>query len=565
MKDSLLLQPATRAGSTNASLGSQSSSDNRWNDTGDRESVENDNFSKEFDKSEVSNDPTTVTLSREETVITQNANTLTAGEVLSAEAIVLASTDLNLDNSDTRGNGKSLIPNTPSPENAGETSSIFHTIKSDETILQSPEQAQTLLQTVKSDEAMLTGNNGLPTTEGVSSNDVLEDMMNQLIEPDQSFSTDDVTLPNYVKSVEVRGSETTNIETNDLAFQITSSDTAQTIDISDDLRTVENRVPRRDAGITETTVLIDKTLDRAIEDISTFGIPQTNTVVPAQGQTATAIETDADFTRFGTTISQTATLAVNAPTSQTLNVEDAALAEVDTLPTTEVQNLETDTVELETFETDMMEFDENDIFIKREALQSMGTSLNASTFAGISNLETTNPNVLNSGFSLGTGDAQLRAATSITMPPSAPVATSAHTSAVINTVAQAMLVAKETAQGVMVQLDPPEMGRVYIDFMFESDSQVNVVVKSDNVTSHDLLRERADQFTQMLKENGFENVNLSFEQQSFSDGSAENAADENEFEHAKYISAEVLETQDQAYNASIYNANPDDLRLDLKL
>jgi len=235
-------------------------------------------------------------------------------------------------------------------------------------------------------------------------------------------------------------------------------------------------------------------------------------------------------------------------------VEDAALAEVDTLPTTEVQNLETDTVELETFETDMMEFDENDIFIKREALQSMGTSLNASTFAGISNLETTNPNVLNSGFSLGTGDAQLRAATSITMPPSAPVATSAHTSAVINTVAQAMLVAKETAQGVMVQLDPPEMGRVYIDFMFESDSQVNVVVKSDNVTSHDLLRERADQFTQMLKENGFENVNLSFEQQSFSDGSAENAADENEFEHAKYISAEVLETQDQAYNASIYNA-----------
>jgi len=96
----------------------------------------------------------------------------------------------------------------------------------------------------------------------------------------QSFSTDDVTLPNYVKSVEVRSSETTNIETNDLAFQITSSDTAQTIDISDDLRTVENRVPRRDAGITETTVLIDKTLDRAIEDISTFGIPQTNTVVP---------------------------------------------------------------------------------------------------------------------------------------------------------------------------------------------------------------------------------------------------------------------------------------------
>jgi len=83
-----------------------------------------------------------------------------------------------------------------------------------------------------------------------------------------------------------------------------------------------------------------------------------------------------------------------------------------------------------------------------------------------------------------------------------------------NAVSQAMLVANETAKGVAVQLDPPEMGRVYIDFIFNSDDSVNVVVKSELPESHLLLRDRSEQFLEFLKESGLENVNLSFEQGS---------------------------------------------------
>ncbi|CAM3672010.1 flagellar hook-length control protein FliK [Litorimonas haliclonae] len=89
-----------------------------------------------------------------------------------------------------------------------------------------------------------------------------------------------------------------------------------------------------------------------------------------------------------------------------------------------------------------------------------------------------------------------------------------------NAVSQAMLVANETAKGVAVQLDPPEMGRVYIDFIFNSDDSVNVVVKSELPESHLLLRDRSEQFLEFLKESGLENVNLSFEQ-----GSDQNESD----------------------------------------
>ena len=88
-----------------------------------------------------------------------------------------------------------------------------------------------------------------------------------------------------------------------------------------------------------------------------------------------------------------------------------------------------------------------------------------------------------------------------------------------NAVSQAIVVANETAKGVTVQLDPPEMGRVYIDFVFDSDDKVNVVVKSEHPQSHIMLRERSEQFLGFLKESGLENVSLSFEQQGQDSGS----------------------------------------------
>lgn len=81
-----------------------------------------------------------------------------------------------------------------------------------------------------------------------------------------------------------------------------------------------------------------------------------------------------------------------------------------------------------------------------------------------------------------------------------------------NAVSQAILVAKQSAKSVTVQLDPPEMGRVLIDFTFDGDDRVNVVVKSEIPDSHFMLRERSGEFLGFLKESGLENVNLSFEQ-----------------------------------------------------
>lgn len=78
-------------------------------------------------------------------------------------------------------------------------------------------------------------------------------------------------------------------------------------------------------------------------------------------------------------------------------------------------------------------------------------------------------------------------------------------------VSDAMLMAKETAKGVTVQLDPPEMGRVYIDFIFEADRPVNIIVKTETLDAQHMLRERSDDFLALLKEEGLDDATLSFE------------------------------------------------------
>lgn len=108
-----------------------------------------------------------------------------------------------------------------------------------------------------------------------------------------------------------------------------------------------------------------------------------------------------------------------------------------------------------------------------------------------------------------------------------------------NAVSQAILVANETAKGVTVQLDPPEMGRVFIDFAFDADDKVNVVVKSDLPESHFMLRERSEQFLSILKESGLEDVNLSFEQNA-QDGNTD--SHEGPAEKPIYMSASSEET-----------------------
>ncbi len=153
----------------------------------------------------------------------------------------------------------------------------------------------------------------------------------------------------------------------------------------------------------------------------------------------------------------------------------------------------------------------------------------------------------------------------INATPATSVGSSAISNAIVTTVADAILTAKETPKGVMVQLDPPEMGRVYIDFLFDADSRVTVVVKAENPESYNILRERSQEFMQMLNENGFSNVDLSFERQS-ADGEARSDQDNSQSRELNIgFSDAASDALENSYRTPIYKVNEEQLRLDLRL
>lgn len=220
--------------------------------------------------------------------------------------------------------------------------------------------------------------------------------------------------------------------------------------------------------------------------------------------------------------------------------------------TAEIASLDLDAINI-----DDVEIDFGDLQFQRQVLNKGPVMQTA--------LENLMANNLNMGLSLNSEAGTLRPIATITMPPSSPSSPTGQATAIVNTVAQAILTAKETPQGVMVRLDPPEMGRVLIDFSFENDSQVNVVVKADNVDSHQLLRDRSEHFLQMLQDNGFENVNLSFEQESF-DGFNQNPDNDNRPQSVVYYDAPIIEKLDPENQAEIRRQiHQGKLRLDLKL
>jgi len=91
-------------------------------------------------------------------------------------------------------------------------------------------------------------------------------------------------------------------------------------------------------------------------------------------------------------------------------------------------------------------------------------------------------------------------------------------------VTQSIIKTVETQKGVTVRLDPPEMGRVYIDYQFESDKSATAIVRAELPEALTQLRENTSILQNLLKDNGFENVNIDFAQ-SGSD-SEESASDD---------------------------------------
>ncbi|MEP6342136.1 MAG: flagellar hook-length control protein FliK [Maricaulaceae bacterium] len=117
--------------------------------------------------------------------------------------------------------------------------------------------------------------------------------------------------------------------------------------------------------------------------------------------------------------------------------------------------------------------------------------------------------------------------TQVRVPHTANITTNLPTShPAIQTIAQNLVKVQETQSGISVRLDPPEMGRVYIDFQFDTDRSVIATLRSDVAETAVHLKDKAEFFQQILKENGFNNVTLNFEQNNTSQDNSSDSFDE---------------------------------------
>lgn len=95
--------------------------------------------------------------------------------------------------------------------------------------------------------------------------------------------------------------------------------------------------------------------------------------------------------------------------------------------------------------------------------------------------------------------------------PSVPIAAPSELNAII---LNAVKNGGEPREQLIVQLDPPELGRVAIDFKFDAQGVQQITVTSENPEALRRLRELHFELTEALKEHGLSEQNLSFRQQA---------------------------------------------------
>ena len=97
------------------------------------------------------------------------------------------------------------------------------------------------------------------------------------------------------------------------------------------------------------------------------------------------------------------------------------------------------------------------------------------------------------------------------MAPSVPIAAPSELNAII---LNAVKNGGEPREQLIVQLDPPELGRVAIDFKFDAQGVQQITVTSENPEALRRLRELHFELTEALKDHGLSEQNLSFRQQA---------------------------------------------------
>lgn len=93
--------------------------------------------------------------------------------------------------------------------------------------------------------------------------------------------------------------------------------------------------------------------------------------------------------------------------------------------------------------------------------------------------------------------------------PSIPMAAPNEISSII---LNALRNGAEPQEQLIVQLDPPELGRVAIDFKFDAQGVQQITVTSENPEALKRLRELHFELTEALKDHGLSEQNLSFRQ-----------------------------------------------------
>ncbi|MCR9080580.1 MAG: flagellar hook-length control protein FliK [Hyphomonadaceae bacterium] len=95
--------------------------------------------------------------------------------------------------------------------------------------------------------------------------------------------------------------------------------------------------------------------------------------------------------------------------------------------------------------------------------------------------------------------------------PSVPIAAPSELNAII---LNAVKNGGEPREQLIVQLDPPELGRVAIDFKFDAQGVQQITVTSENPEALRRLRELHFELTEALKDHGLSEQNLTFRQQA---------------------------------------------------
>lgn len=100
------------------------------------------------------------------------------------------------------------------------------------------------------------------------------------------------------------------------------------------------------------------------------------------------------------------------------------------------------------------------------------------------------------------------------LTPTAPTHVIAAPNELTSVIVNAVKNGGDVQEKMVVQLDPPELGRVLIDFKFDANGLQQITVTSENPEALKRLRELHFELTEALRDQGLPDSNLSFQQQA---------------------------------------------------